>query len=117
MQIITTKLDNLSTPSSTMTSNVNYKDTLFEQANIATIHCKPTFETLHKLLNEIKSDAKSYYSNTVGVSNGHLGLVLTNVQYALIYPTPFVYPTHSGTLVILYGTTVHANSNMRIAHT
>ena len=43
--------------------------------------------------------------------------MLTAAQYALISPTPFVYPTHLGPLIIPYRTTAHANSNMRIAHT
>ena len=43
--------------------------------------------------------------------------MLTDVQYALISPTYFVYPTQLGPLIITYGMTVHANSNMRIAHT
>ena len=46
-----------------------------------------------------------------------LGLVITGVKYALISPTTFVYPTHLGPLIILDGTTAHANSNIRITHT
>ena len=43
--------------------------------------------------------------------------MLTGAQYALVYPTPFDYPTHPGPLIITDGTIAHANSNMRIAHT
>ena len=43
--------------------------------------------------------------------------MLTNAQYALISPTPFVYLTHLGPITIQDGTTAHANSNMQIAHT
>ena len=43
--------------------------------------------------------------------------MLTDAQYALIYPTPFFYPTHPGPLIITDGTTTHANSNIRIMHT
>ena len=39
------------------------------------------------------------------------------MQYALISPTPFVYPTHPGPLIIPDRTTTHANSNTRIVHT
>ena len=100
-----------------MTSNINYKDTLFERAKLTPIRGKPTFKVLHKLRNEIKANAKSFYSNIGGGAHGHLGLVLTDAQYALISHTPFVYPTHLGPLIITDGTTVHAKSNMRIAHT
>ena len=100
-----------------MTININYKGAFFEQANITPIRCEPVFETLRKLWNKIKSDAKSVYSNRKGGAHGHLGLVLTYSQYSLISPTPFVYPTHPGPLIITDGTTAHENSNMRIAHT
>ena len=50
-------------------------------------------------------------------SDGHLRLVLTELQYALISLTPFAYPTHMVLLIIPDGTTAHTNSNMRISHT
>ena len=43
--------------------------------------------------------------------------MLTYAQYALILPTPFVYPTHPGLLIIPDSTNNHTNSSMRIAHT
>ena len=100
-----------------MTINVNQNDTLFEQANLTPIRGKPTFEMLHKLRNETKANAKSVYSDLRGGAHGHLGLLLNDAQYALIYPTPFVYPTHPGPLIVPDGTTAHANSNMWISHT
>ena len=96
---------------------INYKDTLFEQGNLTTIRDKSTSEMLHKLWNEIKANAKAVYSNLGGRAHGHLGLALTEAQYALIYPTPLVYLTHPGPLIITDGTTAHAKSNMRIVHT
>ena len=44
-----------------MTRNINYKDTLFERANLTLIRGEPTFKTLHKLQNEIKSNSKAVY--------------------------------------------------------
>ena len=78
MQLTTKYLDSWSTLSSTMTSNINYKDTLFEQAKLTPFRGKPNFKTLNKLQNEIKANAKSVYSNFGGGSHGHLGLVLTD---------------------------------------
>ena len=89
MQLTTTYLDSWSTLSSTMTSNNNYKDTPFEWFNLTPIRGEPTFGTLHKLCNGIKSNAKSAYSNLGGGSHGHLVLVFTDVQYVLIPSTPF----------------------------
>ena len=117
MQLTTAYLDSWSTQSSTMTSNINHKDTLFEQAKLTSIPVKPTFKTLHKLRNEIKANAKSVYSNIGGGAHDHIGLVITNAQYALISPTTSVYPNQPGYFIIADGTTAHENSNMRIAHT
>ena len=100
-----------------MTSNMNYKDTLFEQYNLNPIRGKPTSKTLHKLWNEMKANTKYVYSDIGGGAHGHFGLLLTDAQYTLISPTPFFYPTHPGPIIIPDGTTTHANSNMRIAHT
>ena len=72
---------------------------------------------LHKLGNKIKANAKSSYSNIGGGAHIHLGLVLTDLKYVLIYPTPFVHSTHPDPLFTPDGTTARAISNMRITHT
>ena len=100
-----------------MTSSTNYKGILYEKASLTPICGEPTFEALHKLQNKIKANTKADYSNIGGGAYGHLGLVLTNAQYSLLTPTSFVYPNRPGPLIILYGTTFHVDSNMRIAHT
>ena len=68
-------------------SNVKYRETHFERANLSPIHGDPTFERLHKLRNEIKANTRYIYSHLGGGTHGHLGLVLTVAQYALISPT------------------------------
>ena len=40
-----------------MTSNINNKEIIFERANLTPICGKSTFETLHKLWNEIKENS------------------------------------------------------------
>ena len=96
-----------------MTSSINY----FEKAYLTPIHGEPTFKTLYNLQSETKANANSVYSDPGGGSRGHLGLVITTLQYVLISPIIFVYQNHPGPLVIMYGTTAHTNSNMWIAHT
>ena len=100
-----------------MTRNIYYKYTLFERSNLTPIRGKPTFETLHKIRNEIKENTKTVYSNIGGGAHGHIGLVPTEAKYAIIYPTTFVYLTHLGPLIIPDVPIAHANSNMRITHT
>ena len=100
-----------------MASSINYRVTLFKRASLTPICVEPTLKTLHKLLNEIKANAKSVYSNLRGGAHGHLGLLLTGAQYALILNTKFIYPTHPIPLVVADGTIAHINLNMRITHT
>ena len=95
-----------------MTSSIDYKFNLFKQVNLTHIHGEPTFKTINKLQNEIKGNSKSVDSNIGGGAHGNLVLVLTDVQYALISSTFFVYPTHLGSLIIQESTTAHTNSNM-----
>ena len=49
MQLTTTYLDSWSITSFNMTSTINYKDTIFEQAYLNPICGEPTFEMLHNL--------------------------------------------------------------------
>ena len=73
-----------------MTSNINYKDTLFERSNLTPIRGEPTFKKLHKLRNEIKTNTNSVNSNLWGGAHVYPGLVLTDTQYTLISPNHFV---------------------------
>ena len=57
------------------------------------------------------------YSNLGAGAHGHIGLVLTDAQSALIPTTQFFYPDHTGPLVIPDVTSTHMNSNMSITHT
>ena len=84
MQLTNKYLDIWSTPQFTMTSYINYKDTLFEQANLNPIRGKPKIETIKNIRNEIKAKSKSVYSNIRGEAYGHLGLVLTINGYYLV---------------------------------
>ena len=95
-----------------MTCIINYKETIFERANLTPICVKPTFEALHKLWKVIKANAKAVYSNIGGGAHVHLGLVITEFQFILISPTSFLNHTHPGPLIIQNNTTVHANSNI-----
>ena len=52
MQLTSSYLDIVSTLSSTMRININWKDTLFEWADLTTIRGESTFKTPHKLRNK-----------------------------------------------------------------
>ena len=99
-----------------MTFTVNYCDTHFKRANLTPIRGKPTFETVHKLWNEIKANARSVYSHLSGGTHGHLGLVLTTAQYADISNTVFTRPAHPGPLAIPTAVTAVQRSTLRDSH-
>ena len=95
-----------------MTSRVNYRDTHFERVNLTPIRGKPTYETVHKLWNEIKANTRSVYSHLGGGTHGHLGLVLTAAQYADISNTVFTCPAHPGPLAIPLAATAVQRSTL-----
>ena len=96
--------------------DVNYKDNFFEKAELTKIIGEPTYDTLQTLLRELKANARSVHSNLGGGTYGHLGLVISPTTYAILSTTPFVRPTHPGTLIIPPGSTQHAARTLRELH-
>ena len=86
-------------------TNVNYIELYFEYKEVTKIHGEPTYETVHHLHNQIKANAASVRSNLGGGAFGHLGLVVSAAQYALVSNALFVRPPHPGILVIPPGQT------------
>ena len=97
---------------------INYIDQYFEFKELTKIHGEPTYENLKNLHNQLKTNATSVPSNLGGGAHGHLGLVLSPTEYAIIAPnTPFVRPVHPGILTIPQGTANHAAVTMKELHT
>ena len=68
-----------------MTStNIDYVKNYFQYPELTKIHGEPTYETLQVLKDQLKSNATSVTSHLGGGANGHLGLILTNAEYARI---------------------------------
>ena len=95
-----------------MASTVNYLDTHFEKVNLTPIRGEPTYETFHKLWNEVKANARSVYSHIGGGTHDHLGLVLTDGKYSDISTTVFTCPAHPGPLSIPSAATVVQRSTL-----
>lgn len=81
---------------------------VFTHEDCTKIHGEPTFQSLKLLSRELKTNARSVHSNLGGGSHGHLGIVLTPAQYALISATPFVVPAYPDPLVVPAGTVRNA---------
>ena len=96
---------------------INYRSIHFETKDLAPIRGEPTPDSLLRLKNEVKANARSVLSNLGGARHGHLGLVLSPNDYALISPTPFERPDHPGPLLIPAGTTQHMATTIRDTYT
>ena len=82
-----------------MATTIDYK-TFFEYPTISRIHGQPTYETLQRMYNELKSNASSIPSTLGGGTHGHLGLLLDATQYAMISPYPYIRPIFPGPLYV-----------------
>ena len=84
----------------TYTSSVNYKDSYFEHRVLTKIHREPTYETLHHLKNELKTNASSVPTTLGGNNHGYLGMILTSAEYHRItLADTFTRPPNPGVLV------------------
>ena len=82
---------------------VDYLKTHFEYPELTKVHKNPTYATLKTIKDELKTNAARVTSDLGGGGNGHLGLVLTPAEYALVSAVPYNRPVHPGPLVLPAG--------------
>ena len=102
-----------------MTSNsstVDYISTYFEHPTLTKIHGKPTYTTLRKMKKELMRNAASVTSDLGGGANGHLGLIISPLDYSTVNATAYIRPVHPGFLVIPAGTTKHESKRLQDEH-
>jgi hypothetical protein len=97
-------------------SSVDYLNTFFEFPVLDKIHGEPTFPTLTVLKKQLKANSQSVTSDLGGGQFGHLGLVLTDVEYAFISNVPYIRPAHPGTLAIPANTAQHEAIRLAAEH-
>ena len=85
---------------------IDYATSFFKYKTPTPIHGAPTNKTLKRLKAELRANASSVESELGGGDHGYLGLVLTNMEYASIQPTPtpFLAPVYPAALNIVAGT-------------
>ena len=96
----------------TTSVTVDYKNSIFEYPVLTKINARPTYPSLKTIKNELKANAGKVQCELGGGANGHLGLVLTDAEYALVSPTAYVRPVHPGPVVPV-GATQILNTNLR----
>ena len=89
------------------TLNIDYATSYFKYKRPIPIQGAPSNKSLKRLKAELRANASSVETDLGGGDHGYLGLVLTDVEYAKINPTPpaFVPPTFPTPIVIPTGTT------------
>jgi hypothetical protein len=97
-------------------SGINYRETYFEFPELTRIQGEPNAESLFKLRNELKANAQAVYSNLSDGAHGHLALVISDAQYAVLTALPFVRPVHPGPLAIPAGTTAAMSTVLKETH-
>ena len=83
-------------------NNIDYAAVYFKYSVPTPITGEPTHKSLKRLKTELRANASSVDTDLGGGDHGYLGLVLTDVEYARIMPTPqpFVPLNFPGLLVI-----------------
>ena len=99
-----------------MNSSIDYINTHFEYPTLTRIHGQPTYPSLKIIKDEMKANASSVQSDLGGGANGHLGLILTQLEYSSVSPVDYIRPIHPGAIVIPPGTTQHESTRLREEH-
>jgi hypothetical protein len=97
-------------------SGLNHRETYFEFPELTKVCSEPTSESLFKLRNELTANAKSVYSNLSDGDHGHLALLLSDAQHALLTAPPFIRPVFPGALIVPPNTSGPMATVMKEAH-
>ena len=76
-------------------TNIDYT-TYFTVKVLLKNHGEPDYIQLKNFCNPLKANASQVTRKLGGGSHGHLGLILTPEEYALVSPTPYICPVHPG---------------------
>ena len=68
------------------TANINYINTNFPFPVLTKITNLPMYESLKKIKDKLKNNAASVPCDLGGGANGHLDLMLSDVEYAMVNP-------------------------------
>ena len=97
-------------------ASIDYVNTYFEYPALTRIHGQPSHPSLKIIKDEMKANASSVTSDLGGGSNGHLGLMLTQLEYSSVSAVEYIKPVHPGVLVIPAGTSQHESTRLRDEH-
>ena len=96
--------------------NSNKRDTTANWKQVTKIHGRPTFLQLKKLEKELTTNAAKVQSDLGGGAHGHLGMLKSPAEYALISQTPYTLPVQPPPLTIPAGATQAATFTLQQQH-
>ena len=96
--------------------NIDYATTNFEYPVLTKVHGIPAYESMKIIKNELKANAASVPCDLGGGANGHLGIMLTQPEYANVSAVDYVRPVHPGILCIPHGTTIFETTRLTNEH-
>ena len=100
-----------------MLSAFNTRDYTSGMTQLTKIHGQPTFLQIRELENVLMKNAASVECGEGGGVHGYIGLLKSAANYATLAPgTPFIMPTHPGTLVIPNNTIGHESFRLQQKH-
>ena len=83
----------------------NYHTDFFQFDTLTPIEGEPAFLSLLLMKNQIKANVQSVPCTLGGGQHGHLGLIMTPLEYAMVSNTPFITEPYPGALTFPAGTT------------
>ena len=96
--------------------NIDYATTNFEYPVLTKVHGIPAYESMKIIKNELKANAASVPCDLGGGAHGHLGIMLTQPEYANVSAVDYVRPVHPGMLCIPPGTTNFETTRLTSEH-
>ena len=96
---------------------INVKELYFEFQELTPLNGKSAFNTLQKMLTQLKANARFVSKHLGGGGHGFIGAILSTASYATLAPlTMFPGPTHPGTLSIPPNSTQYAIVLLKIQY-
>jgi hypothetical protein len=85
----------------------------FPVKTIQKITGEPNYESINDMVQSLYSNAASLPTTLGGGNHGHIGIVMNDILYATLSPTPYQAPVDPGQLPILVGTAAQRDDQLR----
>ena len=97
-------------------TNIDYVDTYFKFPSLTKIRRELTYASLKTIKDELRVNATDVTTDLGGGAHGHLGLVLSAVDHAMISATPYNRPAYPGALGIPLRTAQYEATRLQHEH-